>query len=55
MLEGIDLLAIEGMSYSTVLAIMSEVGMEGIRKFPTAKQFTSWLRLAPIAVKLICF
>jgi transposase len=47
MFEGIDLLAIEGMSYSTVLSIMSEVGVEGIRKFPTAKHFTSWLRLAP--------
>lgn len=47
MFEGIDLLAIEGMSYSTVLAIMSEIGIEGIRKFPSAKQFTSWLRLAP--------
>lgn len=47
MFEGIDLLAIEGMSYSTVLALMSEVGIEGIRKFPTAKHFASWLRLAP--------
>lgn len=47
MFEGIDLLAIEGMSYSTVLALMSEVGLEGIRKFPTAKKFASWLRLAP--------
>lgn len=47
MFEGIDLLAIEGMSYSTVLAIMSEVGIEGIRKFHTAKHFASWLRLAP--------
>lgn len=47
MFEGIDLLAIEGMSYSTVLALMSEVGIEGIRKFPSAKHFTSWLRLAP--------
>lgn len=47
MFEGIDLLAIEGMSYSTVLTIMSEIGIEGIRKFPTAKHFTSWLRLAP--------
>jgi len=47
MFEGIDLLAIEGMSYSTVLALMSEVGIEGLRKFPTAKHFTSWLRLAP--------
>lgn len=47
MLEGTDLLAIEGMSYLTVLAVISEIGIEGIRKFPTAKHFTSWLRLAP--------
>lgn len=47
MFEGTDLLAIEGMSYSTVLALMSEVGLEGIKKFPTAKHFASWLRLAP--------
>ena len=47
MFEGTDLLAIEGMSYSTVLALMSEVGLEGIRKFKTAKHFASWLRLAP--------
>lgn len=26
---------------------MSEVGIEGIRKFASAKQFCSWLRLAP--------
>jgi len=45
--EGIDLLAIEGVSYSTVLSIMSEVGLEGIKKFASAKQFASWLRLAP--------
>jgi transposase len=45
--EGIDLLAIEGVSHSTVLSIMSEVGLEGIKKFATAKQFASWLRLAP--------
>lgn len=47
MFEGIDLLAIEGMSYSTVLSLMSEVGIEGIRKFPSAKHFASWLRLTP--------
>lgn len=47
MFEGCDLLAIEGMSYSTVLALMSEVGIDGIRKFPSAKHFASWLRLAP--------
>lgn len=47
MFEGTDLLAIEGMSYSTVLSLMSEVGIEGIKKFPSAKHFCSWLRLAP--------
>jgi len=47
MFEGIDLLAIEGMSYSTVLSLMSEVGIDGIKKFSTSKQFCSWLRLAP--------
>ena len=47
MFEGTDFLAIEGMSYSTVLSLMSEVGIEGIRKFQTAKHFASWLRLAP--------
>ena len=26
---------------------MSEIGPEGFKKFATAKQFTSWLRLAP--------
>jgi transposase len=44
--EGIDLLSIEGVSHSTVLTLMSEVG-HGIHKFQTAKQFASWLRLAP--------
>lgn len=44
--EGVDLLAIEGVSYSTVLTLMSEVG-SGIHKFETAKQFASWLRLSP--------
>ena len=42
-----DLLAIEGMSYNTVLTIMSGVGYDGIKKSSTAKHFTSWLRLAP--------
>lgn len=45
--EGVDLLAIEGFSYNTALVLMSEVGLEGIRKFPTAKHFASWLRLSP--------
>jgi transposase len=45
--EGVDLMAIEGMSYSTVLSLISEVGVDGIKRFPTAKHFANWLRLAP--------
>jgi transposase len=44
---GIDLMAIEGVSHSTVIALMSEVGLEGMKKFKTAKEFSSWLRLSP--------
>ena len=44
---GVDLMSIEGVSDRTVLAIMSEIGPEGFKKFPTEKHFTSWLRLAP--------
>jgi uncharacterized protein YcaQ len=29
------------------LTIISEVGPDGFKKFPTSKHFTSWLRLAP--------
>lgn len=45
--EGVDLLAIEGFSHSTLLTLMSEIGPDGIKKFPTAKHFASWLRLSP--------
>ncbi len=45
--EGVDLMAIEGVSDATIMAIISEIGLEGIKKFASAKQFTSWLRLAP--------
>jgi transposase len=44
---GVDLMQIEGLSHATILTIISEVGPEGFKKFGTAKQFTSWLRLAP--------
>jgi transposase len=47
MFEGTDLLAIEGISFATVLSLMSEVGIEGIKRFTSAKHFCSWLRLAP--------
>ena len=29
------------------MAIISEIGLEGIQKFPSAKQLTTWTRLAP--------
>jgi transposase len=45
--EGVDLLAIEGFSHSTLLTLMSEVGPDGIKKFQSAKHFASWLRLSP--------
>ena len=45
--SGVDLMKIEGLSHATILTIMSEVGPDGFKKFETAKQFASWLRLAP--------
>ncbi len=45
--EGVDLMAIEGVSDATVMAFISEIGLEGIKKFKTSKEFTAWLRLAP--------
>lgn len=44
---GVDLMGIEGLSHSTVLTMMSEVGPGGLLKFPTGNHFASWLRLAP--------
>lgn len=43
---GVDLSAIDGLSSSTLLTIISEIGLS-VDKFPTAKQFASWLRLSP--------
>jgi len=45
--DGVDLLTIPGVSHSTVLTFMSEIGPEGLGKFSSAKKFASWLRLAP--------
>jgi len=45
--EGVDLMAIEGVNDATIMAFISEIGLKGIKKFGSAKQFTSWLRLAP--------
>ncbi|MFC4412471.1 transposase [Kaistella carnis] len=45
--EGVDLMAIEGVSQGLIMTLIAEIGLDFIRKFPTAKQFTAWLRLAP--------
>ena len=45
--DEVDLLSIPGVSHSTVLTIMSEIGPDGFNKFPTAQHFASWLKLAP--------
>lgn len=45
--DGVDLFMIPGISHSTVLILMSELGPEGFKKFDSAKKFASWLRLAP--------
>lgn len=45
--EGIDLMAIEGVNDATVMAFISEIGLEGFKRFKTSKEFTAWLRLAP--------
>ncbi|PWK16630.1 transposase IS116/IS110/IS902 family protein [Arcicella aurantiaca] len=45
--EGVDLMEIEGFSHGTILHLISEVGLDGIKKFQTAKHFASWLRLSP--------
>jgi transposase len=45
--EGVDLMEIEGLNEGLVMCLISEVGMSGIKKFQSSKQFTSWLRLAP--------
>ena len=45
--DGIDLMQIDGISYNTVLTLVSEVGLDLASHFPTAKHFSSWLGLCP--------
>jgi transposase len=45
-LFGVDLFAIECISEGTVASFLAEIGTD-IYKFKSAKQFVSWLRLAP--------
>jgi transposase len=43
---GVDLSQIDGVSSQTILALVSEIGLD-VSAFKSAKHFTSWLRLAP--------
>jgi len=45
-LAGVDLTVVEGISERTALVILSEIGRD-MSKFPTAKNFVSWLGLCP--------
>ena len=45
-LFGVDLFALEFINEGTITSFLAEVGTD-IYKFKTAKQFVSWLRLAP--------
>ena len=45
--EGVDLMEIEGVNYATIMALISEIGLTGIKKISSGKQFTAWLRLGP--------
>jgi transposase len=47
-LAGVDLTAIEGIETSTALVVLSEIGTD-MSRWPSAKQFGSWLGLAPCA------
>lgn len=44
---GVDLMAIEGIGQNTIMTLISEVGHDICKKFPSAKSFTKWLRVAP--------
>ena len=46
-LTGVDLFRIKGLNSETVLRITAEVGVEVASRFPTEKQFSSWLGLSP--------
>lgn len=45
-LLGVDLFRIKGLNSETVLRLLSEVGVD-LGRFPTEKQFSSWLSLSP--------
>src|SRR5262249_41999580 len=43
---GVDLTEIEGIDVGTALAVLAELGVD-VSRFPTEKQFASWLGLCP--------
>lgn len=43
---GVDLMKLPGISEGTALAVVSEIGTD-MSKWPTFKQFSSWLKLTP--------
>src|SRR5262249_27983377 len=45
-MAGVDRTVLEGVEASTALVLLSEVGPD-VGRFPTVKQFTSWLGLSP--------
>jgi transposase len=45
-LTGVDLVAVTGLSATTVQTILTEIGTD-MRRFPTVKQFCSWLGRCP--------
>ena len=45
--DGVDLMSIEGISFSTLLTLVAEVGLDLQKKFPSPKHFVSWLCLCP--------
>lgn len=45
-MAGVDLTVIEGINEPTALVILSEIGSD-VSRFPTEKNFTSWLGLCP--------
>ena len=45
-MAGVDLTVIEGIDAATALVVLSEIGVD-MSRFPTVKQFISWLGLCP--------
>ena len=45
-MAGVDLTVLEGIDPNTALVLLSEIGPD-VSRFPTVKQFTSWLGLCP--------